>query len=179
MSFGGSSSQTYSPYAPLLAQMAAHINQEVDPVRKMFFQQLQQILSGNLFTNSTLPMVAQGVAAQRQAGAESMAGAEAAGARSGVDRSPFMAAIKSLMGQGTNAAIGAVPGQVAGEYLGLVPGAVQGVGGQALSGLASAMQGNIGTSTSKYNVDIGQQLSSLQQGAGSMIGGMAAGGMLA
>lgn len=142
------SSDSFSYLASVLGGIAQKVNKEVDPVRKLFLSQMQSILSGNMFTNSTLPLIQSGVSAARQAGAASLSDTEAQLASEGVGQSPFAASLMSLIKSGTNEAIGAVPRQVATGYLGEIGGYTSGVGGQALSGLASAAQINRSTSGS-------------------------------
>src|SRR5882757_1596885 len=109
---GKSSSSTSSAFGDILGGIAQKINKEVDPVRKMFLGQMKQVLSGDMFTNSNLPLIQSGVAAARQAGAASRTSTQGNLATSGVAQSPFAAAIMSMTDQGTNENIGAVPRQV-------------------------------------------------------------------
>ena len=143
MSGGKSSSSTSSPYAGVLASIAEQINKETDPLRTQFLSQLSQVLSGNTSTSSTIPLIQSGVASARQAGASSISSAQGYLAQSGVARSPFAAAIMSLTNQANTANIGNVPLQVANTMLGETSTAASGFTNSSLSGLASAIQGNM------------------------------------
>jgi hypothetical protein len=145
---GKSSGSTSSGFGDVLASIAGQINHETDPVRRQYLNQLQQVLGGNQFTTSTIPLIQSGVQAARSAAGSSLQQSQAALAQSGAAQSPFAAAIQSMIGQQGNQAIASVPQNVAANYEGQVGGAVQGIGGQALSGLASAAQTNYGTNSS-------------------------------
>jgi hypothetical protein len=151
MASGGKSSgssDSFSALASVLGGIAQKINKEVDPVRKLFLSQMQQVLSGNMFTNSTLPLIQSGVSAARQAGAASLSDTQSQLAQEGVSQSPFAASLMSLIKSGTNEAIGRVPGDVSRSMLGEIGSYTGAVGGQALSGLSNAAQINRHTNTS-------------------------------
>jgi hypothetical protein len=152
MSGGKSSSSSY--FGDVLAGISEQINKEVNPVRKLMLGQMKQVLNGNQFTNSSIPLIQSGVSAARQAGAASLSSTQSSLATSGVAQSPFAAAIMSMSQQATNEQIGAVPGQVSGEILGEVPNAVSNIGGQALSGLAGAAQTNNSQSYSGWTTPL-------------------------
>jgi len=59
-------------------------------------EKAKQVLSGDMFTNSNLPLIQSGVAAARQAGAASRTSTQGNLATSGVAQSPFAAAIIAL-----------------------------------------------------------------------------------
>ena len=144
---GKSSGSTSSGFGDVLGSIAGQINHETDPTRRAFMNQLQQVLGGNQFTNSTIPLIQSGVQSARSAAGSSLESSQASLAQSVVAQSPFAAAIQSMVSQQGNQAIGAVPGQVSQAYIGQAEGAIQGIGGQALSGLAGAAQTNYGTSS--------------------------------
>src|SRR6267142_3288304 len=120
MSAGGgkSSEHTSSQFAPILGAIAGQINNEVDPVRKEFLSQLTQVLSGNLYNNSLLPLIQNATGQMRQAVGQSSQGAEAYLAKTGTAQSPFAASILAQLNQQGNEAIAGIPIQFAQQMLG-------------------------------------------------------------
>ena len=172
-SFSSGKGSTQSGFGDILGSIAEKINKETDPVRKMFLSQMKQVLGGNQFTNSTIPLIQSGVAAARQAGAASSTQAKGYEATSGVAQSPFSAAINSVIAQGTNQNIGAVPGQVSGQILGEVPGTISSMGSLVNSGLTGAAQFNNSSSQSQFGATIpglsGDQMQGMGVGISSLL----------
>lgn len=188
MTGGKGSQSTSSGFANTLGAIANQINTETDPSRRLFMSQLQQILSGNMFTNSTMPLIQSGVSAARQAGATSLMGAQSYLASTGVAQSPFAAAVMSLTGQQAQSGVASVPEQVAGSYLSQGMSSVAALGGQSLSGLSGAAQVANTTTSSSTGYDpssllggLGGALGNQMMGGGTMgsiLGGALMGGIL-
>lgn len=166
---GGGSS---SAWGNVLGEMATQINREVDPVRKMFLSQMHQILSGDQFTNSSIPLIQSGVRNARDAGAASMQDTQKYLAQSGASQSPFAAAVQSMTSMGTEQNIASVPGDVSASYINGMPGMISGLSGDALSGMGGAAQSNFTYHSNNMGWNTGDIGNQLMQGAGSAIGGM-------
>jgi hypothetical protein len=149
---GGGKSSSFSPYAALLVQAAEHINKEMDPSRKLLMQQMQSVLQGNLYGSGTIPLIQQGVDAARKAASQSLTDTQGYLAQTGAARSPIAAAILGQLAQGGQEAVAGVPIALAQQYLGMAP-ALIGAGTNAtMGGLASAIQGNLQQTSSKFSL---------------------------
>jgi len=148
----GSSGSTSSAFGTVLGNIAQQINAETDPTRKLFMNQMQQVLQGNLFGSGSIPLIQSGVGAARQAAGQSLQGAQANLAKSGAANSPFASAISAMIGQQGNQAVADVPINIANAYVGQTGSAVSNIGGQALSGLSNAGQLNNRFGGSSYNI---------------------------
>ena len=154
--------------------MAEKLFKETNPVVKQLMGQFGDVLSGNLYNGATLPLIQQGVNSARQSASAGLTGAESYHGGTGTSRSPFGAALMSMINQQGNQAVSNVPTNIAGQVLSMIPGTTSSFTGQALSGMGTA--GALNTNASAKNMNYGQMAQGVGQGLGGILGGLANGG---
>ena len=157
-------SSTSSGFGSILGSMSEKLFKETNPVVKQLMGQFGDVLSGNLYNGATLPLIQQGVNSARQSASAGLTGAESYLGSTGTSRSPFGAALMSMINQQGNQAVSNVPTNIAGQVLGMIPGATSSFTGQALSGMGTA--GSLNTNASAKNMNYGQMAQGLGKAAG-------------
>ena len=166
-------SSTSSGFGSVLGSMAEKLFKETNPVVKQLMGQFGDVLSGNLYNGATLPLIQQGVNSARQSASAGLTGAESYLGGTGTSRSPFGAALMSMINQQGNQAVSNVPTNIGSQVLGMIPGATSSFTGQALSGMGTA--GTLNTNANSTNFNYGQMIAGLQSG-GAKSGGAKSGG---
>jgi hypothetical protein len=141
---------------------------EANPVLKQLLQQMQQVLQGNLYGPTTIPLIQNAVGAARQATSTASQGADAYLSRIGADRSPFAAAIQSNIQQQGAENVAQQPVNIAEQFLGMIPGVTGNTLGEAFGGLSTGTSSGSQQQSGKGGNINAQGIGSILSAAGGL-----------
>lgn len=170
-SSGSSSSQTFSPYAPILAQFG----RAALPLYKELSSQAGEALrTGGI--NAQIPLINRSLDEARSAFSKTFENTRQALARSGFGNTGFAQSMLADLGMKGEENIAQIPTSIASQFIAGIPSLT----GQGIGALSAAERGNItttgsyDTSQSAWDLSIPQLL----QGGGQAAMGAAAAGLI-